>query len=214
MQVFRSGISAIATLTAALLLAGCVEAGNTTRFGSAPSESFIARAPMGWERHTGNKDWTIEALAAVTAKDALLSSKVPADIATWCPGYKDAPIEQRRAFWVGLMNAVAKHESTWNPRASGGGGRYIGLMQISPATAKLYKCDATSAAALKDGGQNLSCAVEIFSKNVARDGVVAGNGSLGIGRDWGPFRKSSKRAEMAAVTSAQPWCAGSKQAKL
>ncbi|WP_112309236.1 lytic transglycosylase domain-containing protein [Pseudogemmobacter bohemicus] len=207
MNTSRSGLRALAALTVALSLSACVQAVGSNP--AAPSESFISKSSMGWERYTGSKEWTYEALQAVTEKDAQLSALVPADIDSWCPAYKAAPVEQRRAFWVGLMHAVAKHESTWNPKASGGGGRYIGLMQISPRTAASHGCDAQSAAALKDGGENLSCAVEIFSKAVARDGVVAGSGNKGVGRDWGPFRKSSKRAEMAAWTSAQPWCSGS-----
>ena len=171
------------------------------------SMSFLAAAPaMGWERH--NADWTVDAYEAVAAKDNVLANRVPADIKTWCPGYEKASLGERRAFWVGLMNAVAKHESTWNPKASGGGGRYIGLMQISPRTAQGHGCSAKTSSALKDGGENLSCAVEIFAEQVGRDGVVAGNGRKGIGRDWGPFSKSQKRAEMAAWTSKQGYCQG------
>ncbi|MCL4065019.1 lytic transglycosylase domain-containing protein [Pseudomonas sp. GX19020] len=207
MKISRLGLRALAAVTVALSLSACVQAGGRTK--AVPSESFIATSQMGWERYSGSKEWTYEALAAVSQKDAELSARVPSDIASWCPAYKSASVEQRRAFWVGLMHAVAKHESTWNPKASGGGGRYIGLMQISPRTAASHGCDAQSVSALKDGGENLSCAVEIFSKAVARDGVVAGAGNQGIGRDWGPFRKSEKRAEMSAWTSAQPWCSGS-----
>lgn len=161
---------------------------------------------MRWDHRKESDQWTTEALKAVADKDRQLSNRVPSDIAKWCPGYKTASLDDRRAFWVGLMSALAKHESTWNPRASGGGGRYIGLMQISPATARQHGCEAKSVAALKNGADNLTCAVEIFSSQVAKDGVVAGTGNRGVGRDWGPFRKASKRREMAAWTSRQPFC--------
>ena len=198
----RKAIFAAAIFAA---LSGCVQSRPSAHSG-APSESFISKSSMGWSRHAKGDDWTTEALAAVAAKDALLAKTIPGDIANWCPAYAKAPLGQRRAFWVGLMSAVSKHESTWNPAASGGGGRYIGLMQISPRTAASHGCEAKSAGALKDGGDNLVCAVEIFARKVAADGVVVGNGRQGIGRDWGPFRKADKRAEMAAWTSAQPWC--------
>ena len=110
------------------------------------------------------------------------------------------------AFWTGLLSAVAKYESTWNENASGGGGRWIGLMQISPRSAANYGCDATSVGALKDGEANLECAVEIMSTQVAKDGLVAGGGNRGIGRDWAPLRSGEKRAAMAAWTRAQPYC--------
>ena len=163
--------------------------------------------PMQWDTaHPEAEEWTDSTLVAISTKDEMLSEQVPADIDNWCPGYAEAPIEARRAFWAGLMSSVAKYESTWNPNASGGGGRWIGLMQISPRSASYYGCEATSVSALKDGEANLECAVEIMSEQVAKDGMVAGNGSLGVGRDWAPLRSEAKRAEMAAWTSEQPYC--------
>ena len=180
-------------------LSGCIS--------SAPEDqmSFVA-PPMQWDHHPEGAEWTESTLVAVSTKDPQLSERVPADIETWCPGYTEASVEERRAFWTGLLSAVARYESTWNENASGGGGRWIGLMQISPRSAANYGCDATSVGALKDGEANLECAVEIMSRQVAKDGMVAGGGNLGIGRDWAPLRSSEKRAAMAAWTRAQPYC--------
>ena len=168
--------------------------------------SLSARPPMRWDHRPEAAEWTAAALAAVTAEDAVLASQVPEDIETWCPGYADASMAERRAFWAGLLSALAKHESGWNPRAAGGGGRWIGLMQISPKSARGHGCSAQSAKALKDGAANLTCAVTMMAGDVARDRVVAGKGNRGVGRQWMPFRKSGKRQEMAAWTSAQPYC--------
>lgn len=189
----------ISAMIAVLAVSACVPA--------KPAEemSFIA-PPMGWDHHPEGEEWTESTLVALSTKDALLSERVPADIGIWCPGYEEAPVEARRAFWVGLLSAVAKYESTWNPKASGGGGRWIGLMQISPRSAQNYGCEATSVGALKDGEANLECAVEIMSEQVAKDGLVAGGGNRGIGRDWAPLRSSEKRAAMAAWTREQPYC--------
>jgi hypothetical protein len=167
--------------------------------------SFVA-PPMQWDHHPEGDDWTESTLVALSTKDPVLSERVPADIETWCPGYTEAPIEERRAFWAGLLSAVAKYESTWNPLASGGGGRWIGLMQIDPRSATNYGCEATSPGELKDGEANLECAVEIMSTQVAKDNLVAGGGNRGIGRDWAPLRSSEKRAAMAAWTREQPYC--------
>ena len=184
---------------AAVSLSGCIS--------SAPEDkmSFVA-PPMQWDHHPEGAEWTESTLVAVSTKDPQLSERVPADIETWCPGYTEASVEERRAFWTGLLSAVARYESTWNENASGGGGRWIGLMQISPRSAANYGCDATSVGALKDGEANLECAVEIMSTQVAKDGLVAGGGNRGIGRDWAPLRSSEKRAAMAAWTRAQPYC--------
>jgi hypothetical protein len=186
-------------LFAAASLAACVGTGGKE------SMSFLA-PPMQWDHHPEGEEWTESTLVAVSTKDPLLSERIPADIETWCPGYTSATVEERRAFWTGLLSAVAKYESTWNERASGGGGRWIGLMQIDPRSARNYGCEATSVGELKDGEANLECAVEIMSRQVAKDGLVAGGGNRGIGRDWAPLRSSEKRAAMAAWTRAQPYC--------
>jgi hypothetical protein len=161
---------------------------------------------MRWDHRPEAIVWTTKALQTVERNDAALTDLVPQDIDTWCPGYRDADVEDRRAFWVGLFSALAKHESTWNPRASGGGGAWVGLVQIDPRTARGYGCAAQTAEALKDGAANLACAIRIASVQVPKDNMVAGNGRQGVGRDWGPMRSSEKRAEMAAWTRAQSWC--------
>lgn len=168
--------------------------------------------PMGalpatrWDHRPEAAEWTTRSLRAVAAKDDVLASRVPADIKAWCPGYEGNTAAERRAFWVGLLSAVAKYESSWNPAASGGGGQFIGVMQISPKSARHYDCAASSAAALKDGAANLECSIEMLAENVGRDGVVAGKGNRGMGRDWMPFRKADKRREMANWVSAQSYC--------
>ncbi len=185
---------------AALMLAGCVPEKTSL-------QSTLPEVPTRWDNRPEAPTWTAAAFVAVAENDDVLAARVPGDIGAWCPGYASATLNERRAFWVGLMSVVAKTESSHNPAAAGGGGRYIGLMQISPTTAAANGCDATSARELKDGSENLTCAVEVFSRDVARDGVVAGKGNRGVGRQWGPFRKADARAEMAAWTAKQPYCA-------
>lgn len=185
----------------------CATASVVACVNTKPDEALnLAAPPMQWDHHPEADEWTESTLTALSSKDQLLSERVPADIENWCPGYAGATVEERRAFWAGLLSAVARYESTWNERASGGGGRWIGLMQIDPRTARNYGCEATSVGELKDGEQNLECAVEIMSTQVAKDGLVAGGGNRGIGRDWAPLRSNEKRSAMAAWTRAQPYC--------
>ena len=160
---------------------------------------------MRWDHRPEAGAWTQAALTALQTHGAALPAIVPEDIESYCPGYADATAEQRRAFWAGLLSALAKHESTWRPDVAGGGGRWIGLLQIAPATARAYGCAADNAAELKDGSANLRCAIRIMSRTVLRDGVVAQRGG-GIAADWGPFTRASKRDEMAAWTRTQEYC--------
>lgn len=196
--------STLAALTlSALVLGGCANG-----FPSDPGGTRNFLPSMGWDHRPEATAWTVRSLAVVAANDDALADQVPSDIATFCPGYSKASVDDRRAFWAGLVSATAKHESTWNPKAAGGGGRWIGLMQIAPQTARAYKCEAQSSAALKNGEANLACAIRIMSAQVDRDGVVAGGGARGIGRDWAPFRSASKRADIAAWTKSQDYCQG------
>lgn len=161
--------------------------------------------PMRWDHVDTSGNWTRKALKALDEHGRALPAMVPRDIGTYCPGYPSASRADRKAFWVGLLSALAKHESTWNPRAVGGGGQWFGLVQIAPATAKGYGCRARSGADLKKGGANLSCAIRIMAHTVPRDGVVS-EGWRGVAADWGPFHQERKRTDIQAWTRAQPYC--------
>lgn len=158
-----------------------------------------------WDHVSGSEDWTRATMAALEAHGGPLVDTVPADIAAWCPAYPQADRWQRKAFWAGLLSALAKHESTYRPRVVGGGGKWVGLVQILPATARGYECRATTHEALKDGGANMSCAVRILATTVPRDGVVSA-GMKGVAADWGPFHQRSKREDMRQWVTAQPFC--------
>ncbi|MEI6097796.1 MAG: transglycosylase SLT domain-containing protein [Alphaproteobacteria bacterium] len=197
-------LNSILSLTLALgLSAGCypVKVPDLTAY--LPSDVV---PNMRWDTHPEAAGWTRSTLLAVAARDIDLALTVPADITIFCPHYAKATLNDRRAFWVGLLSATAKYESGFNPAAVGGGGKYIGLMQISPRTAQHYHCKASTPAALKNGSANLACAVAIFAPHVAKDGLVVGAGNRGIGRDWGPYRSKAVRTEIAGWTSRQSYC--------
>lgn len=193
--------------TVLMLLAGCASGDMTfnTHYSTknAPAEDQVMR----WDHAPASAGWTEATVAAIDDHGGNLVNTTPADIDSWCPGYKQANVEGRKAFWTGLLSTLAKHESTWNPTAVGGGGRWFGLVQIAPATARNYGCDAGTAEALKDGEANLSCAVRIMNVTVPRDGVVSA-GMRGVAADWGPFHSETKRGDMLSWMRAQPYCAG------
>ncbi|EAR52619.1 hypothetical protein OG2516_05908 [Oceanicola granulosus HTCC2516] len=154
-----------------------------------------------WDHRPDGDVWTLAAMQAIASHGSGLEDLMPHDIETWCPAYDANPEEQRRAFWVGMMSALAYYESRWQPTAVGGGGRWFGLLQIYPPTARHYGCRARTGEALKDPEDNLSCAVRIATAQVRRAGSVA----RGM-RDWGPFHNARMRAEMAAWTREQAYC--------
>lgn len=160
---------------------------------------------MRWDHRADAALLTRSALSALKTHGAPLVRSVPRDIASWCPAYAAADDARRRAFWVGFLSALAKHESMFDPRAVGGGGRWHGLLQIGPATARGYKCRAGTAEALRHGPDNLSCAIRILARTVLRDGVVA-EGRRGAAADWGPLGRADKREEMQHWLRAQSYC--------
>jgi hypothetical protein len=174
--------------------------------GDGPRDAGPAALPvMQWDHHPEAEVWTKATLRALSEEGLPLLTLEPRDIDTWCPDYIAANPKQRAAFWAGLLSSLAKYESTWNPQAVGGDGRWFGLVQISPGTARGYGCDAKTGDALKNGAENLACAVRIAAATVPRDGVVA-SGRSGLAADWAPFLNPSHRAEMAAWTRNQSYC--------
>lgn len=167
-------------------------------------DEWVAPA-MRWDGHPEDMDWTLAAIAALRGPGAPLVRTVPRDIAEWCPGYEAAGPGQRRAFWAGLVSALAWHESTHREQAVGGGGQWFGLVQISPATARFRGCVATTGEALLEGEANLTCGLRIMGATVSRDRVVA-QGMRGVAADWGPFHSDEKREEMRTWLRSQDYC--------
>jgi hypothetical protein len=194
----------------ALALVALVSPAACMQTADQPEVSSAALLPaMRWDSRPEADRWTVATLAALRTEGAVLETTVPADIKAFCPAYESAPPADRRAFWAGFLSAVAKHESTWNPQAKGGGGKWIGLMQIAPQTARAYGCDLPSDKGLTDGAANLACAVKIAARQVGRDGAVVSDGSgdwRGAARDWAPLRSSEKRADVAGWTRQQSYC--------
>ncbi|KIN64620.1 Transglycosylase SLT domain protein [Sulfitobacter noctilucicola] len=157
----------------------------------------------------GHALWTRAALSALKQHGKPLVNLVPADIQNWCPNYPLADDATRRAFWVGFLSALSKHESTYKASAVGGGGLWYGLLQILPSTARGYKCNVGTGEALKNGAANLSCAVRIMAHTVPRDGVIhgyKGKRGQGVTADWGPMHSSAKRRDMAGWLKRQNYC--------
>jgi hypothetical protein len=187
----RSGLWALA---ATLTLAACAAV-------APPAPDVVAR----WNHRPEAAQWNASTMAALQGDGARMLARDLSDIDSFCPGYARQDAQGRAAFWLGLMSVMARYESGWNPQASGAGGRYRGLMQISPQTARHHGCDL-AAGGLYDGATNLACAVRIMSAAVTRDGVVA-TGRGGVAADWPPMRDATKRAEAMAFTRALPACA-------
>ncbi|WP_233557295.1 transglycosylase SLT domain-containing protein [Rhodophyticola porphyridii] len=161
---------------------------------------------MQWDgRHPRATRWSLAVMAALRGHGSDLLDVVPSDIEAWCPAYEAADRAQRAAFWAGLVSTLAWHESSHRPRAVGGGGRWFGLVQIAPGTARWRNCEVRTGQGLLDGAANLRCGIRIMAATVPRDGVVA-EGMRGVAADWGPFHSRRKREEMRNWVRRQAYC--------
>lgn len=188
-----------------LLLCLCLATPAWTDSGISAADPIPAAR---WDHRDESDRWSRAVLQALKAHGEPLIDTAPEDIARWCPGYVNAPPESRRAFWVGFLSALSKYESTHKPGAVGGDGKWFGLLQIAPATARGHDCKAGSGEALKDGADNLSCAIRIMATTVGRDGVIHASEPewSGVSADWGPMRSALKRQEMRNWLHAQEYC--------
>ncbi len=203
-----SGLRILLVLATALLMPNLSKGQDSDSYAGLRPPARTGDVPRTrWTHQPGYVLWNRAALSALKGHGKPLVDLVPSDIKDWCPRYPDADDDDRRAFWLGFMSALAKYESTYKPRAVGGGGKWYGLLQILPATARGYGCNVGTGEALKNGAANLSCAVRIMATTVPRDGVIYGRGGKGVAADWGPMRSSSKRADMAGWLKRQSYCA-------
>ena len=172
----------------------------------APRDNSVPRAR--WEYRAKGDLWTRVAVSAVATHGAALLDVVPDDIADWCPAYPGNDDEDRSAFWAGLLSTLARYESTFNPRAVGGGGLWYGLMQIYPQTAEFRDCRVQTGAGLKRGSANLNCAVRIMAVTVPRDNAISTKTTRwrGVAADWGPIRNDWMRRDMQRYTRKQTYC--------
>lgn len=186
-----------------LVLQSCAEARGT-----AGVSSVDDMPEMRWSHVANHSKWDEAAIEALETHGLALVQQVPEDIAEWCPAYPESDAAGRKAFWVGFMSALAKHESTYRQTAVSSNGKWFGLLQISPATAQGYDCDAGSGDALMVGGANLSCAIRIMAVTVPRDGVIQEYDGRwrGVAADWGPLRVDEKRRDISAWLKDQPFC--------
>jgi hypothetical protein len=171
-----------------------------------PRDNSVPRAR--WEHRAMGPLWTRVVVSAVETHGADLLREVPRDIAEWCPAYAENGPEDRAAFWAGFISTLARYESTWNPRAVGGNGRWFGLMQIYPPTAEFRDCRVQSGEGLKRGSDNLNCAVRIMNVTVPRDNAIAVKDTRwrGVAADWGPIRNDWMRRDMQRYTKRQVYC--------
>ncbi|WP_337840134.1 transglycosylase SLT domain-containing protein [Rheinheimera sp.] len=176
-----------------------------------------------WAGHNKDGSWTRQLERSV--QQSKLPQLKPADITQFCPAYPKLTLHQRSKFWVGLLSAMAKPESNFQPltryqeKFRDGKGKPVisrGLLQISQESANQprYSCNITKAEQLHDPAINLSCAVRIMQKWVQTDGQISssdwGTQAKGAARYWSVLRPArGQLPQIRRFTSQLPVCRAS-----
>lgn len=167
-------------------------------------------------------DWSNQAWTEMLAKHldtygGEMLKVVPADVASYCPRFKDLSMAERKAFYVMLISSLARFESGFKPETTykeafkDSRGNYVistGLLQISLESGRGYECPITKTDDLKDPSTNLQCGVLIARRWIVNDRTIASASSpwRGMARYWSPFRKAERKAAMQAKTKALGFC--------
>ena len=129
--------AALVPLAALAFLAACQSTMTPQSESKAQEDAqqmqLASQPPMRWGQAAGSDQWTQATLSALDREGVTILSRVPGDISAFCPNYENLNPTGRKAFWAGLLSAVAKHESTYNPKASGGGGYVLGRRPAAAA---------------------------------------------------------------------------------
>jgi uncharacterized protein YraI len=171
-----------------------------------------------WDgKHADASRWSQYTADAIAQYGSAMRTKRPSDVASFCPNYANLDEKGRTQFWVGLVAAIARYESNYNPNtryqenfkdSSGTAVVSRGLLQLSAESARNYGCSVSSGAALHDAKVNLTCGVRIINHWLAQDGVISAQTSdwRGAARYWAVLRKSSTLGPIRAMTRGLSVC--------
>jgi len=180
-----------------------------------PSAVTEFKVSLKWKDVAGSDAWDEFLMNALDDYGSELMDEVPADIASFSPGYVDMNYFERRNFWAYLISIMAQRESSFRPEASFteaftdvNGERVVsrGLLQLSIESARGYQCPFLDVAEdLHKPEVNLICSVLIMKRWVVQDGVISGKeGSRwrGGARYWSVLRKDSTLSFFTGFTTA------------
>lgn len=172
-----------------------------------------------WDGHNKRAEaWTLATARAVDQLGDALLTKIPGDIEYYCPKFSKLDREDRIAFWVHLISAMAEKESDFDEDqkykekfndSSNTNVVSRGLLQLSKEAANLYGCQIEVGSELETGARNLRCGVRILNRWIERDGVIKGGEKgawRGAARYWAIFRTDKTRHFIQKATLALDLC--------
>jgi hypothetical protein len=161
-----------------------------------------------WDDEPQASEWTDIVLEGLRSSE--LTRAVPIDVADFWRGYEGADVDDRTQFWLMLISAIAREESSFDPgcvyeEPPPLSQKSIGLMQLS-LTDRTYGCDFPTEESIKEPRRNLLCAIKIIDGLISRDGRIGGDPAhrtAGAAAYWSTLRapRPGKRDSRSYVIS-------------
>ncbi len=171
------------------------------------SDKFEYKENFAWDSISSKGLWTSTAAQILKSTGRDLIDNAPEDVVDFCPNYFELEENGKVAFWIHMLNSIAKRESAFDPLVGndesnfgGAGSNNVvsrGMLQISyeSSKARVYRqsgCSAKDANSLHDFEENITCGVAIFSHWSREDGCIScknkAGKNLGIARYWSTLR--------------------------
>lgn len=124
-----------------------------------------------WDSKSSGGLWTQTVLLEYQERKSSLDQA--ADLPDFCPGFFSASKEQKETCWLRLISAMAYFESTFNPKATYK--EHTGTLSIGLLMMNADHCPkANTETALKDGVNNIHCAMTRMERLIKRDQAISG----------------------------------------
>lgn len=174
-----------------------------------------------WDgKHPDAIKWTRATVLAIEKYGPNLLTAEPSDIRAYCPQFGTLKREEKIAFWVHMISAIAQKESDFNPTKpfvedfNNSKGELVvsrGLLQLSleSVNSSRYSCNIKTNADLDDPIKNLICGVKILNYWMRMEPVISrvdGKEWYGASKYWGVLRTSDTRSFIKSATSDLPIC--------
>ncbi|MES2801919.1 MAG: transglycosylase SLT domain-containing protein [Bdellovibrionota bacterium] len=169
-----------------------------------------------WEaKVSGSRDWSNHLYSELDRIGQDLLDVIPADSSMFCPNYKNLTYSERKKYWIYMISAMTKFESSFNTNTTykegfnDSSGKPVisrGLLQISIESSKGYDCGMSDAQELHNPLKNLSCGLRILDRWVGRDGRIAGKVDAkwrGGARYWAVLREADKTSYKTILSSSK-----------
>jgi Transglycosylase SLT domain len=173
-----------------------------------------------WDgKHPDADLWTRATVTAIDIYGEHLLTSSPEDIKSYCPRFASLGREEKKAFWVQMISAIAEKENgkfdpalAFKETFKNSKGEFVmsrGLLQLSFESANNYGCGFKTEAALENPQKNLACGVRILDHWVRRENVMSQREEdewMGPAKYWSVLRKSKTREFISTATATLPIC--------